>query len=172
MKLSLALSLGTMLALAGAACGDDACDLDAPNTICTIAGSGEQAFGGDGGPATEAAFYSPMDTAISPDGEVWVLDFNNYVVRAIDAKGIIRTVVGNGMVGDAPPPGATSIPALDALLNHTTDLLFHGDYLYLAAWHNSRIKRVRLSDMVLENYAGRGRRTYYDGDEGPALMAS
>jgi hypothetical protein len=34
------------------------------------------------------------------------------------------------------------------------------------------VKRVRLSDMMIENYAGRGRRTYYDGDGGPALMAS
>jgi sugar lactone lactonase YvrE len=113
-----------------------------------------------------------MDTAISPDGELWLLDFNNYLVRAVDAKGIIRTVVGNGDLGDSPPPGVDRIPALEALLNHTSDLLFHDGYLYLAAWHNSRVKRVRLSDMTLENFAGTGRRTYYDGDGGPALAAS
>src|SRR6185503_13665125 len=93
-------------------------------------------------------------------------------VRAIDRDGIIRTVVGSGVLGDSPPAGVASIPALDAELNHTADLLFHGDLLYLAAWHNSRVKRVRLTDMTLENYAGRGRRTYYDGDGGPALAAS
>lgn len=163
------IALGAALAACG---GDGACDPEARNTICTIAGSGEQGFGGDGGPATAAMLYIPMDAAISPDGEVWVLDFNNYVVRAIDAKGNIRTVVGSGMIGDSPPPDVPSIPALDATLNHTSRLLFHDGYLYLAAWHNSRIKRVRLSDMMLENYAGRGRRTYYDGDEGPALLAS
>ncbi|HWU87468.1 MAG TPA: hypothetical protein VN253_09340 [Kofleriaceae bacterium] len=154
-------------------CGQgESCDLDAADTICTIAGSGEQSFAGDGGPATKAALYVPMDTAVSPDGELWILDFNNYVVRAIDARGNLRTVIGNGEVGDSPPTGTDRIPALDAVFNHTSDLLFHDGYLYLAAWHNSRVKRVRLSDMTMENFAGRGRRTYYDGDGGPALEAS
>jgi len=156
----------------GAACSDGPCDPDAKNTICTIAGSGEQGFNGDRGPATEAALYVPQDTAVSPDGEVWLLDFNNYVVRAIDAKGNIHSVIGNGQVGDSPPPELKEMPALDAFFNHTTDLFFHDGYLYLSAWHNSRVKRVRLSDMMIENYAGRGRRTYYDGDDGPALAAS
>ncbi|MBA3500700.1 MAG: hypothetical protein H0T65_10020, partial [Deltaproteobacteria bacterium] len=44
--------------------------------------------------------------------------------------------------------------------------------LYMAAWHNSRVKRVNLSNMMLENFAGRGRRTFYDGDGGPAIDAS
>jgi sugar lactone lactonase YvrE len=158
------------------ACGDNAapgdCDPTVPDTICTIAGSGEQGFNGNNGPATEAALYIPQDTAVSPDGELWVLDFNNYVVRAIDANGIIRSVIGNGRVGDSPAPGVAAMPAIDAFFNHTSDLFFHDGYLYLAAWHNSRIKRVRLSDMMLENFAGLGRRTYYDGDGGPALDAS
>jgi sugar lactone lactonase YvrE len=152
--------------------GDDRCDPDAADTICTIAGSGEQSFGGDGGPATEAALYIPVDMTVAPDGEVWILDFNNYLVRAIDAAGTIRTVLGNGLVGDSPPMGVERVPALEAVFNHASDLVSRGDYLYLAAWHNSRIKRIRLSDMTLENFAGRGRRTYYDGDGGPALEAS
>jgi hypothetical protein len=151
---------------------DPACDPSVPNTICTIAGSGEQGFNGDRGPATEAALYVPQDTAMSPDGELWLLDFNNYVVRAINAEGIIRTVIGNGFVGDAPDPGVPRMPARDATFNHTTDLFFHDGHVYLSAWHSSRIKRVRLSDMTIENFAGAGRRMYYDGDEGPALMAS
>jgi hypothetical protein len=170
---TLGLFLFSSLLGASAACGgSDPCDPDAPNTICTIAGSGEQGFNGDLGPATNAALYVPQDTAVSPDGEVWLLDFNNYLVRAIDASGVIRTVIGNGLVGDSPAPGEPMIPALSAAFNHTTDLFFHDGYLYLSAWHNSRVKRVRLSDMMMENFAGRGRRTYYDGDGGPALNAS
>jgi sugar lactone lactonase YvrE len=165
--------LGAVLGGGGGGCGGDGrCDPDAPNTICTVVGSGVQGGGGDGGPAIEAGLYTPVDTAISPEGELWVLDFNDYVVRAVDKRGSIRTVVGSGMVGDDPPSGVTAMPAREASLNHVADLLFHGDYLYLAAWHNSRIKRVRLSDKTIENYAGRGRRTYYDGDGGPALESS
>jgi hypothetical protein len=164
------------LLLAGvvAAChgSDDRCDPDAPNTICTIAGSGKQGPGGNGGLAIDASLYVPQDTAISPAGEVWILDFNNYMVRAFGDDGVIRTVIGNGEVGDSPPLGEPAIAALDATFNHTSDLFFHDGYLYLSAWHNSRVKRVNLGTMMLENYAGRGRRTYYDGDDGPAMDAS
>jgi hypothetical protein len=172
MRSSRFLVLALLGACGGGDDGDKACDPDAPDTICTIAGSGEQGFNGENGPATKAALYVPQDTAVAPNGEVWLLDFNNYVVRAIDADGNIHSVVGNGEVGDAPDPGTPELPALDATFNHTTDLFFHDGYLYLSAWHNSRVKRVRLSDMTISNFAGRGRRTFYDGDGGPALMAS
>jgi hypothetical protein len=170
-----ALWLCTAASLAGAlaACGgDDPCDREAPDTICTIAGSGERDFAGDGGPAAHAALDIPIDLAVSPDGELWILDFNHFRLRAIDARGTIRTVAGTGEIDDSPPDGVERIPAADASFSHASDLVFHDGYLYLAAWHNSRIKRVRLSDMTLENVAGRGRRTYYDGDGGPASAAS
>lgn len=152
--------------------GDEPCDPDAPGTICTVVGSGAQGYSGDYGPATKAALYVPQDTAISPDGELWVLDFNNYVIRAVDGNGDIRPVIGNGIVGDSPEPGVAAVPALDAYFNHTTDLFFHDGYVYLSAWHNSRIKRVRLADMMMENYAGTGQRTFYYGDGKPALAAA
>ncbi len=154
-----------------AACGEsDPCDV--PGNICTIVGTGERGHAGDDGPALDAEMSVPQDVAISPEGELWVLDFNNYQVRAVDKDQIIRTVVGTGEVGDDPDPGVPAISALDASFNHTTSLFFADGYLYVSAWHSSRVKRVRLADMMLENYAGRGRRTFYDGDGGPALDAS
>lgn len=163
-----------MVAALVACNGDERCDPDATGTICTIAGNGDLAYreADEGGPAVDAALYAPIDVAVSPSGDLWLIDFNNYRVRAIDRDGRIATVIGNGEVGDSPAPGQASIPAREAPFNHTTDLVFHDGYLYLAGWHNSRVKRVRLSDMTLENYAGRGRRSYYDGEGGPALDAS
>jgi hypothetical protein len=153
------------------ACGDDGerCHPDVPNTICTIAGTGEAgAPSFTPVPAKEASLSIPFDLAMASDGTLWVIDFNNYVVRAIDAGGMITTVIGNGDVGDCPD----HTPALEAPFSHVTDLRFHDGYLYLASWHNSRIKRVRLSDMMVENFAGRGARTHYDGDGGPAIDAA
>lgn len=161
--------------LATAACGgEDKCDPDKPNTICTIAGNGFQGWdpSENGKPAVEAALYVPQDVAVSPTGEVWVLDFNNLIVRRIDAEGNFHLEIGNGEVGDSPPPEVPRMPAIDAPFNHTSDLFFHDGYLYMAAWHNSRVKRVKLDDMMIENYAGIGRRTYYDGDGGDKMKAS
>jgi DNA-binding beta-propeller fold protein YncE len=160
-------------AIAGAVgCGDTPCDPDAPGTICTLVGNGEQGFGGEAGLATEARFNNPMDMAVAPDGTLWILDFNNYVIRALHADGTIHTVAGNGFLGDSPPVDQTRIPCLEASFNHTPDLFFHDGHAYLAAWHNTRVKRIDLAAMELENYAGIGRRLRYDGDGGPALAAA
>src|SRR5262245_55839602 len=98
-----ALAIGLVLAGSLAGCNDDTCDPDAPNTICTVVGSSKrQGRSGDGGPANEAQLNIPIDSTISPEGELWVVDFNNYLVRAVDKQGIIRTVVGTGELGDSP----------------------------------------------------------------------
>lgn len=168
-KLSFALVIGI------GACGADEppCDPNAPGTICTIAGAGKQAYDGDNGPAIEAFLSWPQDTVVSPDGEVWIIDFNNYLIRAIDDQGIIRSVIGTGLLGDSPTADqGPNCGALEAKFNHTTSLLFHDGWLYLAAWHNSRVKRVNYATMELENYAGLGKRTLYTGDDGPALEAA
>ncbi len=167
------LRYASIVALGLTACGGDSkCDPDAPGTICTIAGNGLAAYSGDNGPATEATLYAPQDTMWSPDGELWLLDFNNYRIRAIDSKGNIRTVLGSGLLGDSPGPDAERTPALEALFNHTPDGFFHDGYLYVAAWHNARINRLRLSDMTLEKFAGLGTRVQYAGDNGPADQAN
>lgn len=163
-----------------AACGSSgtdepavpACDPEKSGTICTIVGDGTRGYGGDEGPALQAHIDTPQDLVVMPDGELWLLDFNNYLIRAVDDDGQIRTVVGTGLLGDSPPPEEISIDALEAKFNHTTDLFVHDGYLYLAAWHNSRIKRVNLAEMTLENFAGIGKRMLYTGNEGPALEAA
>ena len=171
-----ALFLGT--AFAGTALvgctSEKKCDPTVPNTICTIAGSSlNEGNAGDGGLATDATLYITMDSTIAPNGDVWFIDFNNYLVRQIDEKGIITTVIGNSLLGDSPASdGLTQIPALQASNNHTTELVFGPDgNLYLAAWHESRVKMVDMSSMMMELYAGAGTRTFYTGDGGPASAA-
>ena len=168
------LSAGLALAAPLAACsGEFPCDPEAPGTICTIAGNGENGYGGDNGKALLAALSVPQDTVTAPNGNIWLSDFNNYLVREILPNGDIQTVIGSGLLGDSPADAnVEEFPALQAKMNHTPSMMVYDGYLYLAAWHNSRVKRVDLSTMMVENYAGAGRRTYYTGDEGPALRAA
>ena len=147
------LLLGGVLGGNLAACtSEKPCDPDAPDTICTVAGQGTEGYappgqpGGDGGPALDAYLSWPQDTVIAPNGRLWIEDFNNYLVREVDEHGIINTVIGTHLLGDSPDPGEPNCPALSASFNHTTSLLFNNGYLYMAAWHGSRIKRVEYSN--------------------------
>ncbi len=174
-KLSTVLFSASVL-VAGCESGNStggACDANKANTICTVAGTGEPALSGDEGRALKADLYTPQDTSIAPNGDLWILDFNNYLVRSVDDKGIIHTVIGAGFLGDSPDPneGATC-NALDAKFNHTPNMFFGNDgYVYLAGWHNSRVNRVDLASMAYSHFAGVGKRQKYSGDDGPAMSA-
>jgi sugar lactone lactonase YvrE len=79
-------------------------------TLRRLAGSGELAYSGDGGPAIDATFgrpgnplNGPKGIGWAPDNSLYVVDTENHVVRRIDLDtGIITTAVGNGEMGDGP----------------------------------------------------------------------
>ena len=72
----------------------------ATGTIRTIAGTGEQGYGGDGGPATEAGLYSPGGVAVDGSGNVYIADSANHRIRKIDAAtATISTIAGIGEGG-------------------------------------------------------------------------
>jgi len=53
-------------------------------------------FGGDGGPAVNAAISRSRGIAVGPDGSLYIADTGNLRVRRVDPNGIITTVAGNG----------------------------------------------------------------------------
>lgn len=70
--------------------------------IFHVAGTGEQGYSGDGGPALKAKFGGPKGIAYS-NQKLFVVDTENHVIRQIDLKtGIVSTVLGNGNRGDGP----------------------------------------------------------------------
>jgi len=72
--------------------------------ISTIAGTGAEGYSGDGGPATEATFRQPYSLQAAANGDVYVVDRLNYVIRKIDAAtGIVTTVAGTGRAGSEAP---------------------------------------------------------------------
>jgi hypothetical protein len=87
--------------------------------ITTVAGNGDRAYGGDGGPATAASLSSPHNIAPLPDGGFLIADEGNNRVRRVWPDGTITTVVGTGepgFSGDGAAPGQAMLDAPKALL--------------------------------------------------------
>jgi DNA-binding beta-propeller fold protein YncE len=103
----------------------------APNTgtIHHLAGTGEQGYSGDGGPARVARLAGPKGLACAR-GELYVADTENHVVRRIDLKtGIITTVLGTGERGDGPEPDPRrcSLSRPHGVLVDAAGILYVGD---------------------------------------------
>ncbi len=162
--------LGLALALAGCGAGPASPETPAsacprvPGTICTVAGTGVAGDGQDGLPPLDTWLYAPADVALGPDGTLVIVDWNNHRLRALGADGTLRIVAG---VGELAPE--TLEDEVGARLNHPTDVTFDPQgRLVIAAWHNSRVKRLDPTTLALEDIAGTGARSY-SGDGGPAL---
>lgn len=74
-------------------------------TLVTRAGTGDPGFAGDGGPASQACLNEPKGLAIDGQGNLFVADSENHVVRRVDrVTGLISTVVGCASEAVAPAP--------------------------------------------------------------------
>jgi hypothetical protein len=79
--------------------------------ITTVAGNGAFGFSGDDGPATSAALNGPTGIAVSPGGNVYLADVNNYRVRLLTPNAPVCTF--------AVSPTSLTAPALGGNLNAT-----------------------------------------------------
>ena len=70
--------------------------VDPSGIITTIAGTGEEGFSGDGGPAVEAHLNFPRGVAVDAAGNVYIADHGNHRIRKVDPSGTITTVAGMG----------------------------------------------------------------------------
>ena len=140
--------------------------------IITIAGSGDDGFAGDNGPAPLAQLNTPSAVAAASNGDIYIADTLNYRVRMIDhTTGFIHTIAGTGVPGDPESVGDGG-PALNATLNMPSDVAIapNGD-VYIADMHHQRVRRVDARTRVITTVAGNGR-WGYAGDNGPATQAS
>ena len=89
--------------------------IDATTGIISTVYGKQSAFGfsGDGGPASDAKFNSPLQIAFDGEGNLYVLDSGNGRIRKIDTNGIITTIAGTGVAGYSGDGG----PATQATFN-------------------------------------------------------
>lgn len=135
--------------------------------ITTLAGAGTSGYSGDGGPATAAQLYWPEGLTVDHNGNIFVADQFNNVIREINNAGIISTVAGNNVIGYGGDGG----PATAASLWHPADVgVDHAGNIYFADQDNSAVRKVDAISHVITTIAGTGV-AGFSGDGGPASVA-
>ena len=137
--------------------------------ITTVAGTGEQGYSGDGGPATGATFNQPYSLQVDANGDIYIVDRLNFVIRNIDSvTGIVTTVAGTGEAGYGGDGG----PGALAQFREPNDCFLDGSGgLLIADIQDQRIRRLDLATGIITTFAGNGAKER-TGDGLPATEAS
>ena len=80
-------------------------EFTAAGSFNVVAGNTSFGFSGDGGPATSAALFDPMDAVVDSAGNLYIADTLNSRIRVV-SNGIINTIAGTdfpGYLGDGGP---------------------------------------------------------------------
>ncbi|MBU0707072.1 VCBS repeat-containing protein [Patescibacteria group bacterium] len=97
--------------------------------ISTYAGTG--AYGSTNGASTHAEFALPKGVALDGDGNLYIADSANNMIRKVDIYGVVSTLVGTD-------------------LNSPQGVAVYGEYLYVADTNNNALKKVDLDSGDLE----------------------
>jgi sugar lactone lactonase YvrE len=135
--------------------------------ISTIAGTGQQGFSGDGGPAAAAKLSQPHSIALDGDGGLLIADIGNQRIRRVDLKsGLIETVAGDGRrimpVDGQPAEGRPLLGPRALFANDGT--------LWIALREGHSVWRMQLGHGLLHHVAGAGT-PGYSGDGRAAKTA-
>ena len=141
----------------------------ASNRVDTFAGTGVKAFGGDGGPATQAQFGSVYCIALDPQrANLYLADLDNLRIRAIDLNTQrVRTVAGNGERG-IPRDGAVATNA--PLVDPRAVAVDRSGNIYVLEREGNTL-RVVTADGLIKTVVGTGAKGS-SGDGGPARNAT
>ena len=135
--------------------------------ITTVAGIGISGYSGDSGPATSAKLNYPQGIAVDTAGNLYIADDGNFVVRKVDASGIITTFAGihgsSGYSGDSGPATSAQINNALAVATDKKGNVYISD-------GNVAIRKVDASG-IITTYAG-STGYGYGGDGGPATAAT
>jgi ASPM-SPD-2-Hydin domain-containing protein/centrosomal CEP192-like protein/NHL repeat-containing protein len=150
--------------------------IDTSGNLSTFAGiqtdaAGHGGYSGDNGPATSAELDDPEQLAFDSNGNLYIADNDNSVIRKVDTSGIITTFAGHfdnnfgGFSGDGGPATSASLSSPQGVATDSSN------NVYIADTDNNVIRIVNTSG-VINTFAGNfngGRGS--TGDGGPATSA-
>jgi sugar lactone lactonase YvrE len=130
--------------------------------ISTVAGNGTSSLTGDGGLATSAGVVQPRSVAIDGSGQIYLTDYNDGVVRMVNATGIINTVAGGGTNA-----ASVGLMATACKLIAPSQVLVDGEgNFYVSDWVEGTVWKVAANGLISYVWSG------FSGPEGIALAVS
>jgi streptogramin lyase len=137
--------------------------------LTTLAGNGKKGYTGDGGPAKDAQFNQPHSIQFGPEGNLYICDIGNHVIRKIDMKtGLISTFAGTGTAG--PTPDGSPIAGTPLKGPRSLDFDPNGN-LWLATREGNQVFKFDLKAGLIHHIAGTGK-SGFTGHGGPAKEAT
>jgi hypothetical protein len=120
------------------------------HVITTVAGNGAAGFSGDG-PATQNKVYDPQGIASDVNGNIFISDTYNQILRWVDPGGTMLTFAGNNGIGCTF--GGDGGPAVSAGMCYPIGISVDASgNIYFADQYDNRIRKVNA-------FAGIGRST-------------
>jgi hypothetical protein len=135
--------------------------------VVAIAGTGVNAVAADGTPANTATLSSPTGVLVLPDGRIAIAERNAHRIRVIGTDGVLRTLAGTGLMGEATDGGQ----AANQPLSLPTGLALSGNTLYVSETGAHTVRAIDLSTGTITRVAGNGT-AGYSGDNGSPLLAA
>lgn len=112
------------------------------NLLTTIAGTGSAGEGGDFGLALAARLRNPSGLAIGTNGDVWLADAGNHLIRHLEASsGRLSSEVGSGIPGYQEDP---LLPGSDRLNGPGGLALLPNGHLIIADTANHVVREATL----------------------------
>lgn len=137
-----------------------------------VAGNGNSAFSGDGGPAAKASLRLPKSVVIAADGTTYISDSSARRIREVSEDGTIRTIAGTGgccAITEGSPATTAQITPEQITFDQAGRLVFVNTVV-TSFGNNSRIFRIE-TDGTIKKLAGVGT-AGYSGDGGKAIDAN
>ena len=121
-----------------------------------VVGNGLAGYSGDGGPAVDARFNWPHEVRVDGEGNLFVADTRNHVIRRVDgATGIVTTLAGDGKPGFE---GEGDRGANVQFKQPHSVVLDGTGGLLVADTVNHRIRRIDLETGIVRTISGTGQR--------------
>lgn len=126
--------------------------------IQTIAGSGQQGYDGDGGPARAAKLNAPQSLAVDSTGRIYIGDEHNDAIRILEPDNTIRTLIGGKGPGFSGDDGAASL----AQIADPENLWLRKDGALLITVRDNARLRIITPDGIINTLAGKGPTSRHD----------